>query len=165
MRQQLDPFEPGLALETRNERIYGRKLHLTREHAGQTWTEKLTVTKLRSYDEESGIITMFALPGRVKTSRERGRLRIINIKEIKMSTVAKKTPKASKASKASKAPKTNRHEKREKALSLRTAGKKFSEIASELGFANSGAACNAVRRAQEANGTYSPREKKVHDAE
>ena len=156
MRQQLDPFEPGLALETRNERIYGRKLHLTREHAGQTWTEKLTVTKLRSYDEESGIITMFALPGRAKTSRERGRLRIINIKEIKMSTVAKTTPKAPKASKASKAPESNRHEKREKALSLRTAGKKFSEIASELGFANSGAACNAVRRAQEANGTYIP---------
>ena len=164
MRQQLDPFEPGLALETRNERIYGRKLHLTREHAGQTWTEKLTVTKLRSYDEESGIITMFALPGRAKPSRERGRLRIINIKEIKMSTVAK-TKKDEKARKTAKAPKANRHEKREKALAMRADGKKFSEIVSELGFANSGAACNAVRRAQEANGTYIPREKKVLDAE
>jgi hypothetical protein len=74
----------------------------------------------------------------------------------KTKTAAKPKAKAAakatkaKAPKAAAAPKGNRHEKREKALALRKAGKKYSEIRDAVGFANSGAACNAVKRAQAA---------------
>jgi hypothetical protein len=171
--RHLDPFEPGLELEERQERIYGRAIYLKREYSNQTWDEVLTVTELRSYNEESGNIELFAIAGKVRLSHrhECGQQRTINIKEIKRMSTDKKATKAKaakavkapkeKATKAPAEPKGNRHEKREKALALREGGKKYSEIAAEVGFANAGAACNAVRSAQEANGTYVPKVKKA----
>ena len=66
-----------------------------------------------------------------------------------MATKTKKATKV-KAPKAAAAPKGNRHEKREKALALREQGKTFREIQEVVGYANAGAACNAVKRAREA---------------
>lgn len=59
------------------------------------------------------------------------------------------------AAKPAAAAKGNRHEKREKALALRKKGKTYKEIMVACGFANAGAACNAVKRAQAAEGAAS----------
>ena len=69
-------------------------------------------------------------------------------KTSKAKTSKAKAPKAKAATKP--AAKGNRHEKREKALALRKQGKTYKEIQIAVGFANAGAACNAVKRAQAA---------------
>lgn len=177
MARRLDPFEPGLAPEERQERMRGYVLKLRRRVHNVIWSEDITVTSLRSFDEESGILKLFALTGRshkgLDTERESGQSRTIHINEIvktkpggHMSTTTKApkkaaAPKAKKAaaSKTNKAPtttvksevvKAERFAKRIEALAMREAGKKFQEIADHFGWANSGVANNAVRRAKAA---------------
>jgi len=189
MARRLDPFEPGLELEERQDRMGGYVLKLRRQVGSVFWGEDITVTSLRSYDEESGILKLFALTGRshkkLDPSRECGQSRTIHINEIlkskqggRMST-ATKAPKKTTAPKAKKAAtpkapkradegqgtktdetlattaksevvKAERFAKRIEALAMREAGKKFQEIADRFGWANSGVANNAVRRAKAA---------------
>ena len=168
MSRRLNPLEPGLDLEERQARIAGYVLHLERDVDGQGWDEVITVTRIRSYDETSGILALFAITGHPPKNfdpyRESGQMRTIHIDEIvkskpnrrpQMSTATKTKKsapkaKAAKTPKAATAPKGNRHEKREKALALRKQGKTYKEIQIAVGFANAGAACNAVKRAQAA---------------
>src|ERR1035441_9122926 len=175
-KRRLDPFEPGIELEERQDRMRGYVLKLKRKHNRQEWEEILTVTALRTFDETSGILSLFALTGknhkRLDPYRECGQARTIHINEIvkvkyrkqegpaiTTATKAKKTPKTkaapktkdvTKKAKPTLLPKGNRHEKREKALALRKQGKTYKEIQIAVGFANAGAACNAVKRAQAA---------------
>jgi hypothetical protein len=141
----------------------GYVLKLRRNIGPVYWEEALTVTSLRTYNETSGIVELFALTGRhhkrLDPTRECGQSRTININEIVKSkpggnmTTAKKAPKKDAAPKAKKEapdPKGNRHEKREKALALREEGKTFKEIMVACGYANPGAAHNGVKRAKEA---------------
>jgi hypothetical protein len=176
----------------------GYVLKLRRQVGSVFWVEDITVTSIRSYDEESGILKLFALTGRshkkLDPSRECGQSRTIHINEIlkskqggRMST-ATKAPKKTTAPKAKKAAtpkapkradegqgtktaaplpshqpnaaltatvksevvKAERFAKRIEALAMREAGKKFQEIADHFGWANSGVANNAVRRAKAA---------------
>ena len=162
-RRRLDPLEPGLELEERQDRIRGYVLKLRRNIGPVYWDEDITVTSLRTYNETSGIIALFALTGRhhkkLDPVRECGQARTIHINEIVKHkqggnmTTATKAPKkdaATKATKEAPAPKGNRHEKREKALALREQGKTFKEIMVACGYANPGAAHNGVKRAKEA---------------
>ena len=83
MRPHRDPFEPGLEPQDRQSRIGLCTLQLHREYGGQQWNEEITVTKLRSYDEETGVIELFGITGRIKLdSRECGQFRVINLSEI-----------------------------------------------------------------------------------
>ena len=86
MARRLNPFEPGLTLEERQERIPGYRIKLQREVGGQTWDEELTASGLRSFDEKTGIIELFALVGRPPRDfdpyRESGQFRVINISEV-----------------------------------------------------------------------------------
>lgn len=168
-RRRLDPLEPDLTLEERQDRMRGYVLKLRRNIGPVYWNEDLTVTSLRSYNETSGILELFALTGRhhkkLDPARECGQARTINTNEIvnhkqggRMSTATKDAPKKTEASKAmgkvsakgATDPKGNRHEKREKALALREEGKTFKEIMVACGYANPGAAHNGVKRAKEA---------------
>jgi len=158
-RRRLDPLEPGLTLEERQDRMRGYVLKLHRNIGTVYWDEDLTVTSLRTYNETSGILELFALTGRhhkkLDPVRECGQARTININEIvkskpggNMTTATKDA--ATKAKKEAPDPKGNRHEKSEKALALREEGKTFKEIMVACGYANPGAAHNGVKRAKEA---------------
>jgi hypothetical protein len=85
-RNRRDPFEPGLDLEERRSRIPGYRIKLQRTHSGQTWDEELTATGLRSFDEISGNVELFAIVGRPEKDfdpyRESGQFRAINTSEI-----------------------------------------------------------------------------------
>lgn len=86
--KRLNIFEPGIELEERQARAPGQVLKLTRVYDRQTWLEELTVTSLCTYDETSGIVTVFAITGRPPKDfdpyRESGQYRTINVSEIEI---------------------------------------------------------------------------------
>jgi hypothetical protein len=85
-RRRLDPFEPDITIEERQTRAPGYLVKLKREHGGQTWDEELTLTGISTFDEASGIVTLFALTGRPPRDfdpyRESGQFRTISTAEI-----------------------------------------------------------------------------------
>jgi hypothetical protein len=180
MSRRLDPFESGIDLEERQDRAPGYLAKLKREYEGQTWDEEITITGLSTFDETSGIVTLFALSGRPPKAfdpyRESGQFRTINVnevqttKEVSMATTKKTKPTVTKTpttkvgskTKAAKPAKTKAAKaaattgsragarlRQIEALALREAGKTYKEITEKLGFANAGAAHNAVKRAKE----------------
>lgn len=156
-KRRLDPFEPGIDIEERQDRMRGYVLKLRRKHDRQEWDETLTVTSLRTFDETSGNLTLFALTGKqhkkLDPYRECGQARTIHINEIVKAKYRKQGGPMSTATKkkaAKPAAESKRHEKREKAWALRKQGKTYKEIQQAVGFCNAGAACNAVKRAQAA---------------
>jgi hypothetical protein len=176
-RRRLDPFETDISIEERRDRAPGYLAKLKREYGDQSWDEEITITGISTFDEITGIVTLFALTGRPPRDfdpyRESGQFRTINVsevqttKEVSMATKTKptvtKTPttkvgakaKAAKPSKAKASAETSLGRnavarlRQIEALAMREAGKTFKEITEKLGFANAGAAHNAVKRAKE----------------
>lgn len=85
----LDPFVAGLDFEARAQRAKGAILDLHRVDGAVEWGETITVTGLRSFDEETGVIDCFAYGGTAKPQHDRitgheecGQFVVIEQKEI-----------------------------------------------------------------------------------
>lgn len=86
-KSMLDPFAPGLDEEERQRRATGAVVTLKRKEGEVEWDEEMTLTRIRSFDEETGEVQVSAQGGALfqpplDPRREMGQFHAFRMSEV-----------------------------------------------------------------------------------